>query len=145
MGFDSDVIQVAQPQLQRGGLSLVVMAVAMLLAKESSAQAFVSPAGVPAESRGFAGEQPVRSALVASGGQIIIFSSTRKQVTMNGQTAQLGERLGTATVTGISDSQLTMRVAGRTKKLDLYAGVKKRITNAVLNTATATATREGSN
>jgi len=138
VGLCSDTVQIARPQWHKLKLTLIVMAAAMIAGSESLEQALIDPGGVAVECRGAIGVQAVRPALIETGGQIIILSSARKQVTMDGQTARLGGRLGAGTVTGISDSQLTMRVGGRYKSLSLYARVEKRITNAGLTATTAT-------
>lgn len=144
MGVDTRGIAVAQRhrQLRRVKLGLMLMGAALTVAKAPLAQVLADPAVVPATSRSSAGD---RTAPAASGGQVIILSSTRKQVTLDGQTARLGERLGAATVTGITDSHLTMRIGGRTKRLGLYAGVEKRIKNPGPAAAAAVARREAAN
>lgn len=146
--FDFDTTRIPQlhRRLRKVKLGLILMVAAMIVVREPSAHALNDSAAVPVEFRGSAGDQSVRHNLAAGGGEIIVLSSTRKQVTMNGQTAQLGGRLGAGTVTGISDSQLIMRAGGQTKRLNLYARVEKRITNAGSGTTTAAPTgREATN
>jgi hypothetical protein len=123
-------------------LGLAVMSAVMIVPAGAWAQALSDPTRPPAEFLGPAGDRAVTSVPVAGGGQIIILSGGRTQVTMNGQTVKPGAKLGNATVTGISDSQLTTRTNGHIEKLDFYGGVEKRMTNTG-PAETAAPTRRG--
>jgi len=58
---------------------------------------------------------------------VVILSSDRRQVTINGQTVKLGGRIGDAKVIRISDSEVVLQSADSTETIKLYAGVEKKL------------------
>ena len=69
----------------------------------------------------------VPAGAIGGGGQIIILSRDRNQVTIDGLTAKLGGKLGDARVERLTDSSVVTRNAGVVEELKLYNNVEKRL------------------
>ena len=108
-----------------------------------AAQKLADPTRPPPEFLGASGDRAVDSVPVPGGGQVIILSSGRKQVTMGGQTARLGAKLGDATVVSITDSEVVTRNNSEFEQTPLYGDIDKRITNVPSASRPAGGTKGG--
>jgi len=98
---------------------------AMAWVQPARAQGLVDPTRPPPEFAASTAGKAVSP--VPGGGQIIILSRERKEVTVNGQTAKLGGKLGEATVIDITDSRVTTRKGAAVGQINLYDEVDKRM------------------
>ena len=62
----------------------------------------------------------------SSPAQVVIISTDRRQVTINGQTVNLGERYGSATVVRISDEEIVLQRPDATETIKLYSSVQRK-------------------
>lgn len=95
-----------------------------------AAQKLADPTRPPPEFLGARGDRAGDAIAVPGGGQVIILSSGRNQVTMGGRSASVGHKLGDATVLSITDAEVVTRNKGQLERTPLYGDIDKRITNA---------------
>ena len=95
------------------------------VATSANAQGLTDPTQPPPELRGQGNNG--NALPVPGAGQIIVLSRIRKEVTVNGQTAKLGGRLGEATVVDITDSHVTTRDGALVEQIRLYGDADKRV------------------
>lgn len=111
-------------------MALTLVASALLPVAGHAQSILADPTRPPPEFLAGGADRSIAST-AAGGGQIIILSTARNQVTQNGQTASVGGRLGDATVTGLSDSEVQTRSAGKAERSKLYVGIEKRPANGI--------------
>ena len=98
------------------------------VAGQACGQALSDPTRPPDAFRvplGSAPAAPVASQFASQ--PVVILSSDRRQVTINGQTAQLGGRIGNAKVIRISDTEVVLQSTDSTETIKLYGAVEKKL------------------
>jgi len=102
------------------------------VAGHACAQALSDPTRPPDAFRpplGSAPAAPVASQF--SSQPVVILSSDRRQITINGQTAKIGGRLGNAKVIRISDAEVVLQSTDGTETIKLYGAVEKKLLKPV--------------
>lgn len=94
--------------------------------------AWSDPTPPPDAFRSSRGSTPAAPAASRHSSQpVVILSSDRRQVTIDGQTVKIGGRIGDATVIRISDTEVVFRKAGRIETMKLYGTVEKKPVNSM--------------
>jgi MSHA biogenesis protein MshK len=104
-------------------LTLSLALIISLGAPSTFAQGLNDPTRPPREILGGKdfGEPPAN----LSPAQVVIISTDRRQVTINGQTVALGGRYGNATLVRISDEEIVLQRPEATETIKLYSSVQR--------------------
>ena len=105
----------------------LVLLTGALIPAGAVAQSIEDPTRPPAEFRTplEGGGTGTGDPVPADGGQIIILSPGRRQVTIGSETARPGGRLGNGTLVDASDSEVVMRNGAKVERSGLYGSVRK--------------------
>lgn len=108
-------------------LHLLAFGLAACVAGHACGQALSDPTRPPDAFRSQLGSAPAAPAVSQFSSQpVVILSSDRRQVTINGQTVKIGGRIGDAKVVRISDTEVVLQSAESTETIKLYGAVEKK-------------------
>lgn len=102
----------------------LVLSIALLGSAPAAAQTLTDPTRPPpslAAPRQEAGGTPAAPVL-----QSVMIGARRAQAIINGQTVQVGDRVGDARVATISEAEVVLRSGKNTQTLRLFPGIEKR-------------------
>lgn len=106
-------------------LTVTLAVLAVLVAPRVFAQGLSDPTRPPREILGGTADayEPAASSPAA---QVVIISKDRRQATINGQTVNLGERYGNATVVRITDEEIVLQRPEAIETIKLYSSVQRK-------------------